>query len=65
MTRGRHVRPEGFRKDAAKYNRAAILGWIVLRVTAADIRSGDAIRDLEHAIRARGGQFQVQPDSLP
>lgn len=64
-TRGRHVRPEGFRKDAAKYNRAAILGWIVLRVTAADIRSGDAIRDLEHAIRARSGQFQVQPNSLP
>src|SRR5574343_1345105 len=25
--RGRHVRPDGFRKDAAKYRRAAILGW--------------------------------------
>lgn len=58
--RGRHVRPEGFRNDARKYRRAAIDGWLVLRVTAADIRNGDAIRDLERAIKVRRqGIFSV------
>ena len=30
-TGGRHVRPEGFRKDCEKYNAAALMGWMVLR----------------------------------
>lgn len=51
--RGRHVRPEGFRNDARKYRQAAIDGWLVLRVTAADIRNGDALRDFEKAIEVR------------
>lgn len=29
--RGRHVRPLGYEKDMEKYNRAAELGWLVLR----------------------------------
>lgn len=29
---GRHIRPEGFRRDMEKYNEAAILGWTLLRV---------------------------------
>lgn len=32
-SKGRHVRPGGFEEDAAKYNAAAILGWLVFRVT--------------------------------
>lgn len=32
-TGGRHTRGAGFLKDMAKYNRAAILGWRVLRTT--------------------------------
>lgn len=30
-TNGRHVRPEGFRRDCEKYNAAALLGWQVYR----------------------------------
>lgn len=64
-SRGRHVRPEGFRKDAAKYRRAAILGWLVLRVTAADIRSGDAIADLQKALEVRRqGIVPVRTDGV-
>lgn len=36
-TRGRHVRPQGFRGDMAKYNRAAAEGWVVLRVLPAEL----------------------------
>lgn len=30
---GRHTRPLGFTRDAAKYNALAALGWVVLRYT--------------------------------
>src|SRR5579875_2148816 len=45
-TGGRHVRGYGFEKDCRKYNRAALLGWKVLRFTSAMIRNFEAIRDL-------------------
>lgn len=32
-TGGRHTRGAGFMKDMEKYNRAAVLGWRVLRTT--------------------------------
>ena len=32
-SRGRHVRPKGFIGDMEKYNRAAVLGWRVIRLT--------------------------------
>lgn len=32
-TRGRHVRPEGFRRDLEKINAAQMLGWRVFRFT--------------------------------
>jgi len=63
-SRGRHVRPKGFREDAAKYRRAAILGWLVLRVTAADIRDGSAIADLEKAIQFRKGVVSLRADGV-
>lgn len=34
---GRHTSSAGFVKDMAKYNRAAVLGWRVLRVTPSDL----------------------------
>lgn len=40
---GRHVRGRGFEADCAKYNRAAIEGWAVLRVTADMVRDGRAL----------------------
>jgi very-short-patch-repair endonuclease len=40
---GRHTRPQGFEDDAEKYNEAALLGWLVLRVTGAQVKSGKAL----------------------
>jgi very-short-patch-repair endonuclease len=36
--RGYHMRKEGFLKDAAKYNRASILGWRVFRLAPSQIQ---------------------------
>jgi hypothetical protein len=44
---GRHVRPAGFEADIAKYNRAAILGYTVLRYSTSMVKRGDAMEDLE------------------
>ena len=51
--RGRHVRGRGFEKDAEKYNQAALLGWVVLRVTGAMIRDGRAMAYLGAALNSR------------
>ncbi len=42
-TGGRHVRGDGYEKDCEKYNEAAIRGWRILRVTASQVRSGEAL----------------------
>lgn len=55
-TGGRHVRGAGYEADAEKYNAAALLGWVVLRFTRRQITSGDALEQIERAIRrAREG----------
>lgn len=41
--RGRHQSFGGFEKDCEKYAEAAILGWRVIRVTPAQVMSGQAI----------------------
>lgn len=51
---GRHQSGPGFSADIEKYNRAAILGWIVLRATTAQVRDGYAIATLREAFKARG-----------
>lgn len=40
-----------FEKDCEKYNTAAILGWRVLRFTYAMIRSGEAARTIQDALK--------------
>jgi very-short-patch-repair endonuclease len=51
--RGRHSRGKGFIEDCSKYAEAALAGWLVFRVTAEHIKSGEAIRWLEQAMRAK------------
>jgi len=46
---GRHNRPQGFIDDTEKYNAAANLGWIVLRFAGEQIRSGEALTQIEEA----------------
>lgn len=40
---GRHQRQGGFVGDCVKYAEAAVLGWRVIRVTTAQVTSGQAI----------------------
>ena len=52
--RGRHVRGKGFERDCSKYNEAALLGWLVLRVTAQHIENGKALVWIRRALTERG-----------
>ena len=47
---GRHTRGAGFRADCEKYNEHALAGWLVLRVTDREIRSGQALRWIQEAL---------------
>lgn len=51
-TGGRHTRGRGFAEDCAKYNSAALNGWMVLRFTSDQIKSGEAISTIEMAINS-------------
>lgn len=65
---GRHNTGAGLQADAEKYNRAAILGWLVIRATTTMVRDGHAIRDLVDAFRARGLEARdvtVEPKHTP
>ena len=41
---GRHTRPKGFIDDIEKYNSAGLDGWLVLRATTQQVKSGKAIQ---------------------
>jgi len=51
---GRHQSGPGFEKDIEKYNRAAVLGWCVLRGTTRQVRDGLTLADVRAALVARG-----------
>jgi very-short-patch-repair endonuclease len=49
-TGGRHTRGSGYVKDLEKYNRAAILGWRVLRFSTEQVKRGEAVAALRSAL---------------
>lgn len=49
-TRGRHTRGGGFIGDMEKYNRAAALGWRIVRCTPKQFENGDVMADLAEAM---------------
>lgn len=49
--RGRHNRAEGYEKDNTKYNKAAILGWTVLRFTPRQVNTGEALETIEEYLK--------------
>ena len=51
---GRHTRGLGFQRDCTKYNEAAVMGWIVIRVTAHHIDNGKALVWIRGALAERG-----------
>jgi hypothetical protein len=42
-TGGRHTRGSGFVRDIEKYNRAAVLGWRVVRCVPTDVNSAETV----------------------
>lgn len=63
---GRHNRGAGFVNDIQKYNRAQIMGYMLLRVTGDMIKSGEAIALIIDALKTKeqkeacaGGTFGV------
>lgn len=56
---GRHTRGSGFEKDSEKYNTAAAQGWLVLRFTPRQVKSGEALRWLEKAFELRPRQSEA------
>jgi len=50
---GGHVRGKGYESDCEKYNQAALDGWLLLRFTMKQIKSGMAIDMIEQAIKRR------------
>ncbi len=58
LPKGGHTTGTGFEKDCYKYNTAAIEGWLVLRFTGKMINSGDALTQVEQALKTQ------TPDAL-
>jgi very-short-patch-repair endonuclease len=58
---GRHATLSGIRADCAKYNAAAEQGWTVLRYEREAIRCGEAVRQIERMLRARGACCDPRP----
>lgn len=50
---GRHNRHEGYEGDCRKYNRAQLLGWLVIRATTEMVQSGEATILLREALLLR------------
>ena len=48
-TQGRHTRGKGYENDLEKYNTATLLGFRVLRFSAAQVKSGQALSMIEQA----------------
>jgi hypothetical protein len=47
---GRHTRGDGYAEDCEKQNEAVIRGWKVMRVTTAQVDSGQALEWIERAL---------------
>lgn len=52
---GRHTRGKGFTADCEKYNRATELGWAVFRYPTAQVKNGEAIKQLRRILAFKMG----------
>jgi hypothetical protein len=59
-TGGRHTRGAGFLKDVEKYNRAAVLGWRLLRVTPDKLVSFGTFEMLREILGLREKRADVE-----
>lgn len=51
--KSRHTTPKGYQNDCEKYNHAQLLGYMVLRFTQKQVKSGEALNTIEKAIEAK------------
>jgi hypothetical protein len=51
--KSRHTTPDGYARDIEKYNHAALDGWIVIRATSDQAKSGLAAKWLSQALKQR------------
>lgn len=58
--KSRHTSITGYSNDCEKYGKAALMGWIVIRVTALMVRDGRAWSLIEGAL-ARRRAYREQP----
>ncbi|WMD23907.1 hypothetical protein RAS12_30205 (plasmid) [Achromobacter seleniivolatilans] len=52
---GRHVRPQGYKRDLEKYNSAVALGWTLLRFSSAMVFSGEAVQSVQNWLNGTSG----------
>lgn len=52
---GRHIRPEGFRKDCIKLNSAVLMGWRVLRGDSMMVKDGTLLDAIAEALKEGRG----------
>ena len=52
--KGRHTRGKGYEQDREKMNEAALMGWLVIEVTAGQVRSGQAAVWAKQALERKG-----------
>ncbi|AVG43859.1 MULTISPECIES: endonuclease domain-containing protein [Achromobacter] len=50
---GRHVRPQGYKRDLEKYNSAVALGWTLLRFSSSMVFNGEAVQAVQSWLQAR------------
>ena len=60
-----HAHPKRFAEDCIKYSAAAIYGWMVIRATPDQMRSGDAMELLRMAFDARDGYTTLHQLAQP
>jgi len=53
-TKGRHTRGKGFISDMEKYNTAALMGWLLLRVIPDDLLTLKTAEMVKEALESRG-----------
>ena len=51
--KGRHQTGVGFTADCIKYNNAALLGWRIFRFTPDMVKSGEAVKMIEQALKGK------------
>ncbi len=64
-TEGRHVRGKGYLNDITKYNEAQLAGFVLLRCTPDDVKSGAAFALVKRALSGETTGRGASPDATP